>query len=209
MNFELGTRFNFFGITGEFVGYYNDYSNLLGSDLAATGGSGSLDLFNAGAATVKGIEFLVNYDVLRNSTGSMTLPITFSYTLTDTRFDSDFESDDSIYGQVSKGDQIPYIPKISSILQLLLREKDLMLVLAEDIPVHFGPRQVWERYLMSLRSEATSSLMLLRRYFYTPRITFFVNAMNIFDRLMKWREHHAGLRPGAPFMINGGVGYSF
>ena len=102
MNYELGGRFNFAGITGELVGYYNDYSNLLGSDLAATGGTGSLDLFNAGAATVKGIEFILNYDFLRNRSGNLRFPVTFSYTLTDTRFDSDFDSQVEIYGKVSK-----------------------------------------------------------------------------------------------------------
>ena len=110
-NYELGGRFSFAGITGELVGYYNDYTNLLGSDLAATGGSGSLDLFNAGAATVKGIEFILNYDFLRNRSGNLRFPVTFSYTLTNTRFDSDFDSQVEIYGEVSKGDQIPYIPE--------------------------------------------------------------------------------------------------
>uniref|UniRef100_UPI003C6D994F TonB-dependent receptor family protein n=1 Tax=Maribacter arcticus TaxID=561365 RepID=UPI003C6D994F len=35
VNYELGTRFSYAGFSGEFVGFYNDYSNLLGSDLAA------------------------------------------------------------------------------------------------------------------------------------------------------------------------------
>ena len=39
--------------------YQNNYSNLLGNDLAATGGFGELDPFNAGRALVNGIEFLL------------------------------------------------------------------------------------------------------------------------------------------------------
>ena len=35
-------------ISGQAVLFFNDYSNLLGSDLAAAGGAGSGDLFNGG-----------------------------------------------------------------------------------------------------------------------------------------------------------------
>ena len=63
-NYEIGTRYNYKKFSGEFVVYFNDYKNLLGSDLAASGGSGTLDQFNAGEAHVKGIEFLINYQVL-------------------------------------------------------------------------------------------------------------------------------------------------
>ena len=40
VNYELGTRFNLGGVSGELIGFFNDYSNLLGSDLAANGGTG-------------------------------------------------------------------------------------------------------------------------------------------------------------------------
>ena len=208
-NYELGGRFSFAGLTGELVGYYNDYSNLLGSDLAATGGTGSLDLFNAGAATVKGIEFILNYDFLRNNTGSLRLPITFSYTLTNTRFDSDFDSQVEIYGKVSKGDQIPYIPENQFNITASLE----------------GPRfnfSMSGRYTDEFRTQAGTGTIpdnfkigsnfivdAAARYFYTPRITFFTNLMNIFDSEYEVARTPSGLRPGAPFMINGGVGYSF
>ena len=209
INYELGTRFNFLGLTGEFVGYYNDYSNLLGSDLAATGGSGSLDLFNAGAATVKGIEFLLNYDVLRNSTGTMTLPITFSYTLTDARFDSDFESDDSIYGKVSKGDQIPYIPQNQFNFTVALEGDRFNLSLSGRYTSEFrtqaGVGDIPEEFKIGSNFIVDAAA----RYFYTPKITFFVNTMNIFDSTYEVARTPAGLRPGAPFMINAGLGYSF
>ena len=61
-NFELGSRFANGKLSGEFIGYFNDYTNLLGSDLAASGGTGSLDQFNAGSVHVSGIELLLNYN---------------------------------------------------------------------------------------------------------------------------------------------------
>ena len=53
-------------LRGETVFFFNDYSNLLGSDLAATGGTGSLDQFNAGEVDVNGLELLLNYDFSRS-----------------------------------------------------------------------------------------------------------------------------------------------
>jgi Fe(3+) dicitrate transport protein len=39
VNYELGTRFHFGRLRAEWIGYFNNYSNLLGSDLAASGGN--------------------------------------------------------------------------------------------------------------------------------------------------------------------------
>lgn len=209
MNYELGTRFSFLGITGEFVGYYNDYSNLLGSDLAATGGSGNLDLFNAGAATVKGIEFLLNYDVLRNSKGDMALPVTFSYTFTDSRFDSDFDSDDSIFGKVLKGDQIPYIPTNQLNVTVALENEWFNLSLSGRYTSEFRTQAGTGAIPDEFKIGSNFIIDAAARYFYTPKITLFVNAMNIFDTAYEVARTPAGLRPGAPFMFNAGLGYKF
>ncbi|MGB5357993.1 MAG: TonB-dependent receptor, partial [Eudoraea sp.] len=81
INYELGTRFTYGNFSGEVVGFFNDFSNLLGSDLAATGGTGSLDQFNAGAVNVAGAEILLNYNPLANFE-KLNLPITLAYTYT-------------------------------------------------------------------------------------------------------------------------------
>ena len=209
LNYELGTRFSIVGLTGEFVAYYNDYSNLLGSDLAATGGSGSLDLFNAGAATVKGIEFLLSYDVLEKSKGKLRFPITFSYTLTDTRFDSDFDSDDSIFGNVSKGDEIPYIPRDQFNITAALEGERFNISLSGRYTSEFRTQAGSGDIPAEYKIGSNFIVDAAARYFYTPRITFFVNTMNIFNTAYEVARTPAGLRPGAPFMINAGVGYSF
>ena len=67
INYEVGFKTKSIKLESEIVGYISDYSNLLGSDLAATGGSGTDELYNAGKAIVKGIEISVNYDLSNNS----------------------------------------------------------------------------------------------------------------------------------------------
>ena len=209
VNYELGTRFTVFGITGEFVGYYNDYSNLLGSDLAASGGTGSLDLFNAGAATVRGIELLLNYDLLRNSDSDLRFPLTFSYTLTDTRFDSDFDSDDSIFGEVNKGDEIPYIPKNQFNITAALEGERFNVSLSGRYTSAFRTQAGTGEIPPEYKIRSNFIVDAAARYIYTKRITFSLNMMNVFNSAYEVSRTPAGLRPGAPFMFNAGVGYRF
>lgn len=209
INLELGTRFDFKGLRGELVGFFNDYDNLLGSDLAASGGTGSLDQFNAGQATVKGIEFLLNYDVLSKTEGKLKLPITLSYTLTDASFQTDFASTAGIFGEVEDGDQIPYIAKNQFNITAALENSIFNVSLSG-------------RYTDAFRTEAgTGSIPkefevgshfvvdLSAKYFYSERITVFTNINNLLNTTYDVARLPAGLRPGAPFMINAGIGYSF
>ena len=59
---------------------------------------------------MKGIELLLNYDLLQKNT-SVALPITFGYTFTDATFLNSFGSDDGLWGEVQSGDELPYIAK--------------------------------------------------------------------------------------------------
>lgn len=209
VNYELGARFSVVGLTGELVGYYNDYSNLLGSDLAATGGSGSLDLFNAGEATVRGIELLLNYNPMRNSRSKLSLPITFSYTLTDARFDSDFDSAEGIYGKVEKGDQIPYIPRNQFNMTAALEGEKFNVSLSGRYTSEFRTQAGTGDIPREFSIGSNFIVDLAARYFCTQRITVFANVMNLFDSAYEVARTPAGLRPGAPFMMNAGIGYSF
>ena len=100
INTELGIRFSLNGLNGEIIAYQNDYTNLLGNDLAATGGFGELDPFNAGKALVSGLEVLMNLSF------SESVPFSLSYTLTNAKFLTDFGSTQDIWGEVSNGDRI-------------------------------------------------------------------------------------------------------
>jgi len=209
INLELGSRFDVIGLRGELVAFHNDYSNLLGSDLAASGGTGSLEQFNAGEARVQGIEFLINHDLLgRDRERAFSLPLTFSYTFTDARFTADFDSDDSIFGEVSDGDEIPYIARNQFNLTVALEHQKFNLSLSG-------------RYTDPLRTEAGSGAIPVReridsnfivdfsaRYFISNRITVAVNTMNLFNTTYEVARLPAGLRPGAPFMVNAGISYN-
>ena len=111
MNYEAGFRFAKKALNGEIIVFYNDFNRLQGADTNAAGGTGTGDLFNAGAAQVQGLEVLVSYDLLNNENSKFKLPITFSYTFTDTELKNNFTSGTEAWGTIEMGDEIPYIAK--------------------------------------------------------------------------------------------------
>jgi Fe(3+) dicitrate transport protein len=105
----VGVRYNKHGLYGSLVGFFNDYSNLLGADLAAGGGGGSTETFNGGKARTLGLELLLTYDLLSSLNSNLNLPLTVSYTYTNATFQNDFESTLGYWGTVASGDFIPYL----------------------------------------------------------------------------------------------------
>jgi len=209
INIELGGRFDFNGLKGELVGYYNDYDNLIGSDLAASGGTGSLDQFNAGKALVKGIELILNYNMLQNTTSKLRLPLTLTYTLTDAKFQSNFDSEIDIYGAVNYGDQIPYIAKNQFNFTAALENSIFNISLSGRYTDSFRTQSGTGAIPEEFKIGNNFVVDVAARYYYTSRITLFTNILNVFDTTYEVARLPAGLRPGAPFMVNAGVAFSF
>ncbi len=105
-NFETGVRFSGDSYNSEFIVFVNDYDNLLGECSNANSGCDSNndgDKENGGKAKVQGFEFTIAGELANN------WPARFSYTYTDTEFESSFDSD--VWGTVENGNPIPYIPE--------------------------------------------------------------------------------------------------
>ena len=209
INYELGTRFNYHGIQGEVIGYYNDYQNLLGSDLAASGGTGSLDQFNAGEVRVSGIEVLLNYNILNNISEKFRLPVSFTYTLTDTEFLSSFESDNDIFGEVTVGDEIPYIAKNQFNFNLGMEHEKFAIDMGARYIDAFRTQAGTGAIPPNLRVDSNFVIDMSGRYIYNSHFTFSANIINLFDTTYAVSRVPAGLRPGHPFGINFSVAYGF
>ena len=198
VNSELGIRFSTKKLNGEIIAYRNDYSNLLGNDLAATGGFGEMDPFNAGKALVNGFEVLLNTSI------SKYIPISFSYTLTDAKFLTSFGSTQDIWGEVNNGDQIPYIPKhqFSSSLSYRISKVDINLNASYN-----GKFST----LANGTEEISSYLILDLSMKYRIKKDIFLKSkiLNLFDKKYAVSKAPAGLRPGHPFGIYTGIEYKF
>ena len=202
VNLEAGVRFSVNKFSAELIAYQNDYSNLLGNDLAASGGTGELEPFNAGEALVNGLEILVSSDLLENK--NIKIPFSLSYTLTNAIFLSDFGSTQDIWGAVSNGDRIPYIPKhqLSSSIGLQTDKFELNLnanyngkfsTIADgsvDIPAYF----ILDASMMYRLSET---------------VTLKSRILNMLDESYAVSRAPAGLRPGHPFGVYAGFDIRF
>jgi Fe(3+) dicitrate transport protein len=204
VNYELGTRFSYGGFTGEVVGFLNDYSNLLGSDLAATGGTGSLDQFNAGEVKVQGLEVLLNYNLLPNAKNFI-LPITVSYTLTDTEFLNSFGSENDIWGEVNIGDELPYLSKHQFNTTISLEHKDYQINFSGRYNGAFRTKAGSGSIPDAERVNSNIVLDLGGKYRYNEHVTITTNIMNLLDETYAVARVPAGLRPGLPFGIFAGL----
>lgn len=202
VNLELGGRFSINNINAEIIAYQNNYSNLLGNDLAATGGFGELDPFNAGRALVNGIEFLLKSELFNNN--KINFPFSVSYTHTNARFLSDFGSTQDIWGEVSDGDRIPYIPQHQFNSTFSIQTSKYEINFSNNYNGKFstvadGTREIPSYFVfdISFRMNIASNLI------------FTSKMLNLFNEKYAVSMAPAGLRPGHPFGIYAGMEYKF
>jgi Fe(3+) dicitrate transport protein len=208
INYELGTRFNLFGISGEFVGFFNDYSNLLGSDLAATGGTGSLDQFNAGEVNVSGIELLLNYNFAKKG-AKIVLPLSFGYTFTHTEFQNSFSGADSFWGTVAAGDELPYIPKHQFNIGFSVEHSAFEINVNGRFNGEFRTLAGAGTIPTNEKVESNFIVDLSGKYFVTKQLSVTANIINALDETYAASRVPAGLRPGHPFGAYAGLEFQF
>jgi Fe(3+) dicitrate transport protein len=111
VNYEAGVRWAPKRFRAELIGFYNDYKNLTNICTFSTGCvEENVDQqSDGGTARVFGLEAYAESElkVLEN----LAIPGRFSYTFTDARFSTDFQSVDPIFGSVRAGDELPYVPR--------------------------------------------------------------------------------------------------
>ena len=208
VNYELGTRFNLGKLKGELVGFLNDYSNLLGSDLAATGGTGTLEQFNAGEVNVNGMEVLLNYNLAIKGS-KISMPISFGYTFTNSEFQNSFDSSDGLWGVVSVGDEMPYIPKHQFNAAFSLEHSSFEINLNARYNGAF--RTLAGTGTIAENEKVSSNFIvdISGKYYVNKKLRLTANIINLLDNTYAVSRVPAGLRPGHPFGIYGGLEFSF
>ncbi len=202
MNVETGLRLTMQKLKFEAIIFNNNYSNMLGSDLAAQGGQGTLDQFNVGKAVVNGLELMLHYLPLPKRF-AVQLPIQLSYTYTNTKMKNAFTS--SAWGNVAYGDEIPYIYKHAFNAQVSIEHKrveaNFGLRYNGDMRTIPGQGKIAEREKIPAHLILDASLKgHINKY-----VTLTVNAINLTNRKYLVSRHPSGLRAGHPFGIYGGL----
>ena len=204
VNYEIGSRFGIGRFRGELIGFFNDYSNLLGSDLAASGGTGSLDQFNAGEVNVSGAEVLVNYN-FSDPASKVQTPFSLAYTWTNALFQNDFGSTQGIWGTVSEGDRVPYIPQHQLNISLGFSHRLYELNFNGRYNGSFTTRGSNGGLQDTLSLEDNIVIDFSAKYHLTSQISLTANIINLFDELYAASRVPAGFRPGHPFGAYAGI----
>ena len=204
INYELGSRFLKGRLRGELIGYFNNYSNLLGSDLAASGGTGSLDQFNAGAVDVSGVELLLNYE-LTSPNAKVQMPISAAYTLTNAIFKNDFGSTQGIWGTVSNGDRVPYIPQHQFNLTASVIHPRYQFNFNVCYNGAFATQAANNGLVDPQAIDSNLVVDLSGKYPITPKVNLTANVINLFDNVYAVSRVPAGFRPAHPFGVYAGI----
>ena len=205
INYEFGFRKNTRNAQTELIGYISDYTNLLGSDLAATGGTGTNELFNAGKAIVKGIEFLSILNTIRSSS-KFKLPIYFNYTFTDAKFSEDFESTfDAWGGEIKSGYNLPYVSKhlISLGAEYSSKKTNINIDYSYKSKFRTSPGLEMKNSKDIINDFGVLNAAL--NYNLNQNIKLNLSINNILNKVYAVASRPAGLRPGQPRIIKFGI----
>tara|TARA_R110002072_G_scaffold303134_1_gene495181 strand:+ start:1318 stop:3774 length:2457 start_codon:yes stop_codon:yes gene_type:complete len=210
INYELGSRYAKKGLSGQVVLFFNNYSNLLGADLEATGGNGTNELYNGGAAQTTGIEFNATYDILYfKEKSAFALPVTVVYSYTNAKFMNSFDSDFGGWGTISSGDLFPYLANNQLTLMLGLEHHKFSFNISSKYVDAMrtapgrGKIDDDEKIDASFIIDASVSFNLHNN------ISLFANATNILNEVYVVARRPAGLRPGLPRSFNMGLKANF
>jgi len=207
VNYEAGVKHASGALDSELTLFYNDYSNLLGADTAASGGQGTGDLFNAGAATVYGLESLVKYDLADSFDVAFGLPLFANYTFTQAEFDDDFSS--PLYGDVCSGDPIPYIAEHQAAAGIGVEYEKVGVALAMHYVDSMPTAAAEEGRRGGPRTDSYVVFDLEAEYRVQERAKIFGVIENLFDDEYIVALRPAGARPGRPQTIMAGFRVDF
>lgn len=190
----------------EAIGFFNDYSNLLGECTNSAGGSECEigDAFNAGEVDVYGLEATLDYAI---TAGHIRIPVSAAYTWTETEIKSTFA--DSFFGDVSAGDSLPYVPTHQFTLTVGLEGDnwglDALLNAVSEARNIAGQESV----AADERIDARTIVDLSAYYQLSETVRLRVKAENLFDETYIAARRPYGLRPGKPRELFAGVSVDF
>ena len=206
---ELGARWIRPRAAVTVVGFAHFGRNLQGSDFASSGGSGDGEVFNGGATRVLGTEVSANLTNGARPAEAHRVELGLSYTFTDGRFTTGFDSDYGAWGTVEVGDAMPYLARHQGALRLgwaraawstdaALRSVEGMRTVAGQGPL--GAAQT---------VGASTVLDISTRCMLNSGFSLVLAARNVTDATYVASGRPAGLRPGLPRTLTGGFSLSF
>lgn len=206
INYEYGVRYTDTNLSADLIGFFSDYSNLLGRCRASDPGCDVGDEFNGGAVEVSGAEFTMNYTATWRG---WVFPVNVVYTYTESSFQDSFQSGFSQWGLVRRGDELPYTPEHQGRFQIGASRLNWSLDLAmkyigkmREIPGQGG-------YDDGAFTRALTTWDLAASYELLDGVTVKLVGENITDEREIVSRRPFGARPNQPRTLIFGVNYQF
>lgn len=211
VNYEAGVKYNSHELKFAFTAFFNDYSNLLGTCTLSSGDDcDEGEQFNAGAVTAKGIEIGFSYDLApKLDFAGISLPILANYTYTRAEFKEDFSSDFDEWGDVSKGDELPYIPRHQYFISAGIENKKSSLTISGKFTDEMRTVAGKGEIAPEEKTDANFVTDIVAEHEVAQGARIFLGAFNIFDETYIAARRPAGVRPGAPQTFLAGLKYKF
>ncbi|QDH69277.1 TonB-dependent receptor family protein [Marilutibacter alkalisoli] len=206
LNIETGLRWGRDSLQTELVGFWNDYSNLVGTCTESSGGGCVIgDQFDGGKARVRGIEASVAYDFGQANDWVVNVPVRLGYTWTEAEFRNSFQSGFEEWDTVTSGDKLPYLPEQALNVQVGVEGERWRVNLAgnyiDDMRTNAADTDP--------RTESAFVVDLAAGYRLTQQAELFARVENLTDETWIASRRPAGVRPGMPRQTYLGVRVKF
>jgi len=207
INFEYGLRYDAEYLHAEIVGFFSDYSNLIGRCRVSDPNCDTGEEFSAGNVDIAGAEVSGSYTFKLDN--GWTIPLELAYTYTESAFQGSFLSKFTQWGNVTKGDELPYLPEHNARLQMSITNEKFTFITAL-------------RYVSEMRE--ISGQGTLESGVFTPKYAIvdmsanwlindtwkiLVVAENVTDKRTIASRRPIGARPTAPLLFRVGLQYQF
>jgi len=208
VNYEAGARGQLGPLRGELIGFFNDYQNLTDICTLASGCvDGDLgEQFSAGAARIFGLEAFVKAEP---KTKGWTFPVGVAYTFSRGEFATDFESLDPIFGDVTAGDGMPYLPEHQAALAAGVERDKFGVNLSTTYVSAMREQAGSEPILEVMHTDEQFWLDLGGFVRPLPWLEIYANVRNVTNDLYIVSRRPYGARPNAPRWVQLGVKAKF
>ncbi len=210
VNWEAGMRYRKGATHLEAIGFYSDYTNILGTCTASTGGGCDIgDQFDGGEVDVLGLELTGGLNIAAWLDLPVALPARIAYTYTSAEFGTSFESAFDPWGTVQDGDRLPYIPEHQIFAALGVEGAwwggEVALSYVDEVRTEAGQGPIPANRLI----EARTVLDLSAYADVADGVRLTASVRNLLDNDYAVARRPAGLRPGLPRLVLVGASVDF
>jgi len=196
LNVEAGARYDSGELSFEAIYFINDYDNLVGTVTESTGGGDVGEQFDGGEVVVSGLEVTSSYTW---SLGGIEVPMSLQYTwTTQAEFESAFDSNFDPWGEVSVGDELPYIPEHQLRAMTGLKTEQWRINIAAS---YIGKLRTTAGQGPFDQAESVDARVvwdLTSAWQFTPTLSAYIKVDNLLDETYVAALRPAGARPGLP-----------